>query len=105
MREDDRIEDIGRDSPVFSVAPVRSRTRASRAVLLALTVGIAAFVAGIGVRRPARANGPRPVNADPAGSPARSPTTATGELTPGTPTATPTSADAASPASERPSPR
>jgi hypothetical protein len=72
MLEDDRIEEIGHDSPVFSVAPVRSRTRVPRAVLLAVTIGIAAFVAGIGVasagptpRAPAAIAGP---TSSPAGS-------------------------------------
>ena len=68
MREDDRIEEIGHGSPVFSVAPVRSGARVPRAVVLAITIGVMAFVAGIGVASsgpPARA--PAAV-ADPTGS-------------------------------------
>jgi hypothetical protein len=88
MRDDDRIEEIGSDTPVFSVAPVRARTRVPRAALLGLTIGIAAFVAGLGVA----SSGPSlrtPPTVNPVGSPARSPAAVAGGQTAEPPAGTP----------------
>jgi hypothetical protein len=50
--EDDRLEPLRPDAPVFEVAAVRSRHRVSRGVLAAVAVGIVAFVAGLAIASP-----------------------------------------------------
>lgn len=84
-QRDPYIEELRTDAPVFEVAPVRRRTRVPRLALVALAVGIGAFVAGIGVASAgpvARVtpSDPRPTasptSADAAGSPSAAPTTA-----------------------------
>lgn len=104
MRDDDRIEEIGRDSPVFSVAPVRSRTRIPRTVLLAVTIGIVAFVAGLGVA----SSGPSPrasaVDANATGSPASSGRGLNGGPDPERATATPVATAAGDPGFGAPQP-
>ncbi|HYO42118.1 MAG TPA: hypothetical protein VES19_02865 [Candidatus Limnocylindrales bacterium] len=48
-REDAPFEELRPSAPVFEVAPIRARTRVPFIALVGLVVGVAAFVAGIGV--------------------------------------------------------
>lgn len=48
-RAPEGFEELRRDAPVFEVAPIRSRTRVPFIALVGIVVGVAAFVAGIGV--------------------------------------------------------
>lgn len=63
-RAPEPFEELRRDAPVFEVAPIKARTRVPVIALVAIVIGVAAFVAGIGVAsagpapRPGRSAGP-----------------------------------------------
>lgn len=50
--EDDRVESLHPDAPVFEVAAVRSRHRVPRGIVAAVAVGVVAFVAGLALASP-----------------------------------------------------
>ena len=84
-QRDPYIEELPTGAPVFEVAPVRRRTRVPRVALVALFVGVGAFVAGIGIASAgpevrATPSDPRPAaspaEADAEGSPSADPATA-----------------------------
>ncbi len=97
LHDGPRIGDVERDGPIFAVSPVPSRARVPRAALLAITIGVMAFVAGIGVA----STGPTPAGtfdvaprgaegASPTGdSPARPAVVASGSVADGLPASDP----------------